>query len=83
MINIKDEKETKKGARLYLYPTGHRIFRYSKGIKKPEIIITTYKEAQKEVNIRDLVYEDTIQIETENGYKNIIHYEQYNTKRQD
>ena len=28
-------------------------------------------------------YEDTIQIETDEGYKNIIHYEQYNIKRQD
>lgn len=83
LINIKEGEETKKGARLYLYPTGHHIYRASKGIIQPEIIKTTYKDAQKEVNAKNLVYEDTVQIETEDGYKNIIHYEQYNFKRQD
>ena len=83
LIDIKEGECTKKGARLYLYPTGHHIYRNSKGIIKPETIITTYAQAQKEVNIKNLVYEETIQIETEEGYKNIIHYEQYNIKRQD
>lgn len=83
LINIKDGEETKKGARLNLYPVGHHIYRNSRGIIKPEIIQTTYKEAVKEISFRDLVYEETIQIETEEGYKNIIHYEQYNKKRQD
>ena len=78
LINIKEGEETKKGARLSLYPSGHHIYRNSKGIIKPESIITTYREAKYNVRFSSLVYENTIQIETEEGYKNTIHYEQYN-----
>ena len=49
LIDIKEGDETKKGARLYLYPPQHKLYRASKGIKKPEIWYTTYENALEEV----------------------------------
>lgn len=82
LINIKEGDFTKKGARLHLYPAGHRIYRYSKGIKKPTSEYMTYKNATKRVSKNSMTYKSTVLVETDKGFKNLIHKEWYNSKRQ-
>lgn len=60
---IKSGGKTKriiKGARLKLLPVGIRIFRYSRGIKKPIVYKTTYVEAVKALS--------------DNGYSKVAEY---------
>lgn len=61
-----DRKCIVKGARLKFYPPNKRFYSYSKGIKKPVRIRTTYGEAKKMVNLNDLVYEITNKITVTN-----------------
>ena len=46
-----DNKATVKGARLYMYPKGLRIYRTSKGIKRPIELTTTKEEIMKNFHI--------------------------------
>lgn len=82
LIDIKDGQKTKKGARLYLYPAGHQLYRFSKGIKKPVSEYITYAEAKEKISSDKLTYSTTLQITMDNDFKNTIHYEYYNSKRQ-
>lgn len=77
---LKNGEKTKKGARLYLYPAGHQLYRCSKRIVAPISEYLTYNEAKKKVSSHKLTYDNTIFIETENGFSNTIHYEYYNSK---
>lgn len=81
LINIKDGEKTKKGARLYLYPPNHQLYRFSKGIKKPKSEYITYDEAQEKISSDKLTFKNTISISTDSGFSNTIHYEYYNSKR--
>lgn len=81
LINIKDGEKTKKGARLYLYPVGHQLYRFSKGIKKPVSNYITYDKAKEKISSDKLTYSNTLQITTDNDFQNTIHYEYYNSKR--
>lgn len=83
LINIKDGEKTKKGARLYLYPVGHQLYRFSKGIIKPKSEYITYDEAKEKISSDKLTFTNTISVTTENDFQNIIHYEYYNSKRKD
>lgn len=75
----KQRKAIVKGARMTLYPAGFRIYRTSRGIKKPIITECTEAEAQSQIGNAQLVYEKTIQIMDEQGAGiNIINYRQYN-----
>lgn len=75
-------KRYKKGARLKMYPAGMRIFRYSKGIVKPEPEETTYKKAKEKAGKALPTYTKTVEIfDEENRTINTIWYEQYNKKR--
>ena len=68
-----------KGARLKLYPKGVRIYRCSRGIKRPITYKTTEEEAQKIVSNSTLVYEKTLRIANcEDKTINIINYRNYN-----
>ena len=74
-------KRIVKGARLYLYPPRFRIFRWSRGIKKPNIQYLTNKDAQKKVSSAKLTYEKTIEIsDNETNFKSILNYRYYNKK---
>lgn len=67
-----------KGARLKLYPPGFNLYRYSRGVKRPEIRETTEREAQAEISGMPLTYEKTISITDESGIvRNIINYRTY------
>ena len=81
LINIKNGEHTKKGARLYLYPVGHQLYRFSKGIKKPVSEYISYDEAKEKISSDKLTYSNTLQITINNDFQNIIHYEYYNSKR--
>lgn len=67
-----------KGARLSLYPPGFNLYRFSRGIKRPEIWQTTERGAQAEIIGMPLTYEKTISITDESGaVRNIINYRTY------
>lgn len=42
-------KKVIKGARLFLYPSGMQLYRYSRGIKKPVSFIMKFKDIKKDV----------------------------------
>lgn len=74
----KQRKAIVKGARMKLYPAGFRIYRTSRGIKKPTITECTETEAQAQIGKAKLVYEKTIQIMDEQGTGvNVINYRHF------
>lgn len=68
-----------KGARLWLYPKGIKIYRKSRGIIFPKRVLMKYKDAQKMIGVLPH-YKKSYQIETEN-FSNKIIFEQYNKRR--
>ncbi len=67
-----------KGARLYLYPPGFRLYRCSHGVKRPEVIRTTEAQAQAIIGNAPLTYEKTVEVKNSNGeVVNTINYRQY------
>jgi len=78
--NNKRKKAVVKGARLKLYPTGFRIYRCSRGIKKPVIYECTEAEAMESVKGQALTFEKTIQLSEDGEIFNVIHYRHYNRK---
>ena len=81
----KTTKKFLKGARLSLYPPGMRIYRNSRGIKKPTEEMTTYGEAIKKVSElgASKTYEKTIELsdEMEEGFNCTIYNAYYNIQR--
>ena len=72
------KKAIVKGARLSLYPSAFNLYRFSRGIQRPEIWQTTEREAQAEISGMPLTYEKTISITDEGGtIRNIINYRTY------
>lgn len=72
------KKAIVKGARLHLYPRGFNLYRFSRGVKRPEIWQTTEAEAQAIIGDAPLTYEKTISVTDGAGeVKNIINYRQY------
>jgi hypothetical protein len=74
------KKKFLKGGRLHMYPPGMNLFRSSKGIKTPERIEMSFKEAKKIVGHREPHYSKSIKIKNDE-FENTISYLQYNTKR--
>lgn len=85
VINGKKLKNSKyfiKGARLNLYPPNFRLYRTSRGIKKPEKEYLTYKEAKEKIGLTEPTYSKSIQLTDIDGqFNSKIIYEHYNTKR--
>lgn len=76
------KKRFVKGARLYMYPPGFRIFRWSRGIKKPVISYITNDEAEKKVSSAKLTYEKTVALsDEETNFNATLNYRYYNTTR--
>lgn len=76
------QKKTKryiKGARMYMYPRGFRIFRYSRGCKKPIVSQQFFHEAKKKVCSHKQTFRKAIDISDEvNGFSDTLVYEYYN-----
>lgn len=77
-------KSIVKGGRLQFYPKNFKLFRYSKGIKRPQPIQLTYGEAKKLTDGMKLCYSCSKQIISvdESGKEktlNTISYHQYKT----
>lgn len=69
-----------KGARLCMYPPGFHIFRWSKGIKKPAVSLTSYEQAKEKISSAKLTFSKTVSLEdADNDFKNTITYEYYNS----
>lgn len=75
-----ETKKFVKGGRLHMYPAGMNLYRKSKGIVFPERKKMTYENAKKVVKFGEPNYSKTYEIETDD-FKNVITFEQYNTKR--
>lgn len=76
------KKKFLKGARLRFYPTGVNIYRPSKGIKKAEKEMMSYKNAQKKVGARNPNFKYGVElIDDEKNFRNTLIKEQYNLKR--
>lgn len=84
-------KQFVKGARLYLYPTGMKLFRTSRGIRKPwkyeiptkqyESIVKTYSEGKEKSQLGTLTFSCNSSIVAEDGRLiNSINRLYFNTK---
>jgi hypothetical protein len=78
LTNLYDEDTgvKSKGARLYLYPTGMRLYRCSRGIKKPETV-----EGYLKIDDKYKVYERQFDIIKGDEVVNKVTIKQYNMKR--
>lgn len=75
----KKKKAIIKGARLSMYPPGFRLFRCSRGVKRPKIMHMTEAKAQAMIKDSPLVFEKTIEVKNNSGeILNTINYRQYN-----
>lgn len=70
-----------KGARLHYYPKGIRIYRSSRGIKKPTREVMPYLMAKEKQELGTLTFSKTIKIDLPDDKSNILSYEYYNSKR--
>jgi len=69
-----------KGARLRLYPAGMRIFRCSRGIKRPIVKHCTEGQARAVIGDAPLTFERTISVSCTAGTLNTINYRHFNRK---
>lgn len=84
-INGKKLDEPKyfiKGARLNLYPPNFKLYRTSRGIKKPIKQYMTYKEAKEKIGLAEPTYSKSIQLtDIDRQFNSKIIYEHYNIRR--
>lgn len=74
------DKRFLKGGRLWMYPSGMKLFRKSNGIVYPDRIDMTYEDIKKVVGSTKPHYQKKYMVEIDD-FKNTITYEQYNLKR--
>lgn len=60
------KKKVAKGARLWLYPKGMRIYRASRGIIRPKVEYLSYKQVKGDKNLKKTYHHERI-IEREDG----------------
>lgn len=78
----KQMKKYIKGARLCMYPPGFHIFRWSKGIKKPDLSLVPYSFAKDKVKNSKCTFLKAVSLEDDKtGFKNVLQYEYFNSKR--
>lgn len=75
-----DDGNISKGSRLYLYPSHHQLYRYSRGIKKPEVQWVRYFEIKKELGLAKLVYSSRVDVDIADFHNTLV-YKQYNLNR--
>ena len=75
---VKNDKCYVKGARLSLYPANCRLYRTSRGIKKPKCKWMPPDEAFEKVADAELIYEKNVHItDTETGFSTTISTTEY------
>ena len=75
-----------KGGRLKYYPAGFRLYRASRGVKRPISFKCSAYKAMQYVDSAKLTYQKTIKLCDDDGEKiiNLINYRQFNkTKKGD
>lgn len=75
-------KSVLKGSRLHYYPKNFKLYRCSKGIKRPQAIQIPYKDAKKLTSAMEMCYscsKQIISVDKEDNEKtlNTIYYEHY------
>lgn len=71
-------KKILKGARLELYPSGMKIYRISRGIRKPPVYQDYFKDIKSKYNLNELVYSKGYNIVSpDEDIKNIVIYQSY------
>lgn len=79
---LKSPKYYVKGARLDLYPPNFRIFRPSRGLKKPTKEEMKHREALKKVDSDKPTFESAIQVlDSDGNVLNVIVRKYYNSRR--
>lgn len=79
---MKNPKYYVKGARLDLYPPNFRIFRPSRGLKKPTKEEMEHREALKKVGSDEPTFESAIQVlDSDGNVLNVIVRKYYNSRR--
>lgn len=73
-------KKYKKGARLRLYPANMRIYRTSRGIKKPQKIVMTPNDLKKYIGSHEPTYQKLIEL-LDDDFQSLIFTRYYNLKR--
>ena len=79
-VKVIDGKKYIKGGRLHLYPPGMKLYRTSRGIKKPNRVKMKYEDVKKVVGSAKPHYSRVYKIDEEN-FKNTVIHKQYNLKR--
>ena len=81
LTDFKDEAgNVSKCSRLYLYPSHHQLYRFSRGIIKPKVYWVKYYEIKKELGHAKLVYSSRVDVDIAD-FRNTIVYKQYNLVR--
>jgi hypothetical protein len=82
LTNTIDKQGKKnKGGRLHLYPPNMKFYRFSKGIKKPDIVWATSGQAKNITNEYGTPVYETLKTYRINEELIFINYKQYNKKR--
>ncbi len=71
-------KRILKGARLHLYPKGIKIYRCSRGVKRPTVFYCSAEKAEDITRDMRVVYEKTLSVsDSQNQIINTFNYKQY------
>lgn len=81
-LNVVKDREGhlyEKSRRIYMYPAGMNIFRFSRGLKKPDEEYVDIREAEKKASAGTLTFEKiaNTEIETEKGVYRNSYYTKY------
>lgn len=80
----KKSKRVIKGGRMALYPAGMRMYRCSRGIKKPVIERMNYQDAHEKVKGHLPTYSGTVLLsDDESGFRDCIIYQYFNLNRKE
>lgn len=76
------EKKYVKGGRLHMYPPGMHIFRWSRGVKRPDVEYMKYEKAKEKAGSPQPTYTESKTLTDEkSGFTSILAHEYYNTRR--
>ena len=78
-VDEKTGKKYVKGGRLHFYPAGMRIYRCSRGVKRPIVQTMEYEKAKEKVSAGTKTFSSNVRLyDDENNLEMFISTEQYN-----